>query len=289
MTKKLDVIFMHTVWTGAISFGLVHVPVKMFTATEDKDIHFRSLHSECGMPVSYAKTCRHCEKEMKTDEIVKGYEYEKDKFVVVRDEELENIKGETAKTIKILDFVDIHEIDPIYYQKAYYLSPDMAGAGAYNLLLEAIKQTGKIGIAKISIRSKSSLAAIRVVGNCICLETMYFPDEIRALSHVPNLPPVPNVNEKELNMAKALVEQLSEEFEAEKYTDDYRVALFELIENKIAGESIDIVSAPAADGRSNVIDLMAALQASLDLTKTTVTKTAPKRKRTTKNEKDIVS
>jgi hypothetical protein len=125
---------------------------------------------------------------------------------------LESIKGETAKTIKILDFVDLHEIDPIYYQKAYYLSPDMAGAGAYSLLLEAIKQTGKIGIAKISIRSKSSLAAIRVVGNCLCMETMNFPDEIRTLANVPNLPPVPVVNEKELNMAKTLVEQLSEKF-----------------------------------------------------------------------------
>ncbi|MGM0881133.1 MAG: Ku protein [Bacillota bacterium] len=277
---------MHTVWKGAISFGLVHVPVKMFTATEDKDITFRSLHKECGMPVSYAKTCRHCEKEIDSHEIAKGYEYEKDKFAVVNDEELESIKGETAKTIKILDFVDIHEIDPVYFQKAYYLSPDMAGAGAYNLLLEAIKQTGKIGIAKISIRSKSSLAAIRVVGNCLCMETMHYPDEIRSISHVPNLPDQVNVNEKELQMAKMLIEHLSETFEPEKYTDDYRVALLELIDNKIAGESVDIIAAPAVDGRKNVIDLMAALQASLEAAKTPPA--APKRK-TTKKEKHIVS
>jgi len=277
---------MHTVWKGAISFGLVHFPVKMYTAIEDKDIHFKSLHKECGMPVSYAKTCRRCDKEMDTNEIVKGFEYEKDKFAIINDEEVESIKIDTAKTIKILDFVDLQEIDPIYYQKAYYLSPDMTGTGAYSLLLEAIKQTRKIGIAKISIRSKSSLAAIRAVDNCLCLETMHFPDEIKNLSHIPNLSSAP-VNEKELKMAKLLIEQLSEKFEPEKYFDDYRVAMLDLIKNKIAGESIDIVQAPAADGRKNVIDLMTALQASLELTKT-ATSAVPKRKRTTKNEKHIV-
>ncbi|MCA0753980.1 Ku protein [Paenibacillus sp. N4] len=280
---------MHTVWKGAISFGLVHVPVKMYTATEDKDIHFRSLHKDCGMPINYAKTCRHCEKEVGPDDIVKGFEYEKGKFVIVKEEELEAIKPESAKTIQILDFVDLPDIDPIYFQKAYYLSPDMAGAGAYSLLLEAIKQSGKIGIAKISIRSKSSLAAIRFVDNCLCLETMFFPDEIRSISQVPNLPEQTVVNEKELAMAKTLVEQLSEKFDPSKYTDDYRIALTELIEQKIAGESIDIVTAPDTEGRSNVIDLMAALQASLDATKAPPAPAAPKRKRTTKKKQDHVS
>ncbi|WP_138753579.1 Ku protein [Paenibacillus sinopodophylli] len=281
---------MHTVWKGAISFGLVHVPVKMYTATEDKDIHFRSLHKDCGMPISYAKTCRHCDKEIELDEIVKGFEYEKDRFVIMKEEELEGIKDEAAKTIKILDFVDLHDIDPLYFQKTYYLSPDLAGAGAYSLLLEAIKQTGKIGIAKISIRSKSSLAAIRAVDNCICMETMFFPDEIRSLSQVPNLPTETVVNEKELGMAKALVEQLSEKFEPNKYTDEYRLALTALIEQKIAGESVDIMKTPAAAGRSNVVDLMAALQASLDATKPLPETSPPIRKRkSTSKKKDHVS
>ncbi|MBH5319492.1 Ku protein [Paenibacillus sp. GSMTC-2017] len=283
---------MHTVWKGAISFGLVHVPVKMFTAVEDKDISFRSLHKDCGMPINYAKTCRHCDKEISPDEIVKGFEYEKDKFVIVNNDELEEIKDESAKTIKILDFVDLQEIDPLYFQKAYYLSPDMAGAGAYSLLLEAIKQTGKIGIAKVSIRSKSSLAAIRVVENCICLETMHFPDEIRSLTQVPNLPSeTVLVNEKELLMAKALVEQLSEQFDPTKYTDDYRIALTQLIEQKIANESTDIVAAPASEGRSNVIDLMTALQASLDATKAPTVTDAPKKKKRkpTSKAKDTAS
>ncbi|MFC6334675.1 Ku protein [Paenibacillus septentrionalis] len=276
---------MHTVWKGAISFGLVHVPVKMHAATEDKDIHFRQLHKECKMPISYEKKCPHCDKEVKAEDIVKGFEYEKDKFVIVNQEELEAIKPESARTIKILDFVDLKEIDPIYFEKPYYLSPDMAGSDAYSLLMEAIKQTGKIGIAKINIRSKSSLAAIRVVDNCLCLETMHFPDEIRAINQVPNLPQQTSVSDKELEMAKMLVEQLSEEFDPTKYTDDYRIALYELIESKITGESVDIVSTPAA-AKTNVIDLMAALKASIEATKPEPP-AAPKRKRRTKKTEEV--
>lgn len=284
MEKKQGGDCMHTVWKGAISFGLVHVPVKMFTATEDKDIHFRQIHKVCGMPISYVKTCPHCDEAVKPEDIAKGFEYEKDKFVLFNEEELEALKPESARVIQILDFVDLTDIDPLYYQKAYYLSPDMSGAGAYTLLLEAIKQTGKIGIAKISIRSKSSLAAIRVVGNCLCMETMHYPDEIRPLAEVPNLPGLANVNEKELQMAKQLIEQLSEPFHPEKYTDDYRAAMLEAIQHKMAGESVDMVSAPAI-GRTNVIDLMAALQASLEAAKTPPA--APKkRKSTTRKTKD---
>jgi DNA end-binding protein Ku len=283
---------MHTVWKGAISFGLVHVPVKMFTATEDKDVHFRSIHKECGTPVTNVRTCAHCNKEVQLDEISKGFEYEKGKFVLFNEEELEAIKPEAAKTIQILDFVDLTDIDPLYFQKAYYLSPDQSGAGAYSLLLEAIKQTGKIGIAKISIRSKSSLAAIRVVENCLCMETMHYPDEIRSLTQVPNLPGQVAVNEKELQMAKMLIEQLSEKFEPEKYTDDYRIAMLNAIQNKVAGESVDIVTAPAA-GRTNVIDLMSALQASLEAAKTPAAATPStgrgKRKSPAKKAKETVS
>ncbi|BBI31817.1 non-homologous end joining protein Ku [Cohnella abietis] len=256
---------MHTVWKGAISFGLVHVPVKMFTATEDKDIHLRMIHKECGTPIANVRTCPHCEKELGWDDISKGYESEKDRFVLFESDELDAIKPENTRTIQILDFVDLTEIDPLYYQKAYYLSPDQAGSGAYNLLLEAMRQSGKIGIAKIAIRSKSSLAAIRAVDNCICMETMHYPDEIRPLQQVPNLPEQTSVNERELTMAKMLIDQLSTPFDPAKYTDDYRIALQEAIQRKIAGEGTDIITAPAAE-RTNVIDLMAALQASLEAT-----------------------
>ncbi|MDI4644182.1 Ku protein [Cohnella hashimotonis] len=258
---------MHTVWKGAISFGLVHVPVKMFTATEDKDVHLRQIHKACGTPISYAKSCPHCERAVEWEEITKGYEYEKGRFVLFDEDELEAIKPENTRTIQILDFVALEEIDPMFYQKTYYLSPDQAGAGAYGLLLEAMRQSGRIGIAKIAIRSKSSLAAIRCVDNCICMETMFYPDEIRAISGVPGLPQSQNVNDRELDMAKLLIEQLSAPFDAAKYTDDYRTAMLDAINRKVAGQGLDVVTAPAAE-RTNVIDLMSALQASLAAVKT---------------------
>ncbi|ALS29686.1 DNA repair protein [Paenibacillus sp. 32O-W] len=252
---------MHTVWKGAISFGLVHVPVKMFSATEDKDISLRMIHKVCGGPIAYVRHCPNCETEVAWDDIVKGYEYEKGHYVLFEKEELEQIAGERSKTIQILDFVDLDEIDPIYFQKTYYLSPDQAGGNAYNLLMRAMSETGRIGIAKVSIRSKSSMAAIRVIDNCLAMETIFYPDEIRPVSQVPGLPEEVKVNDKELTMAKLLIEQLSTPFEPEKYTDDYRERLFDLISRKIAGEEVRI--APQQEP-ANVIDLMAALQASLE-------------------------
>ncbi|WP_025697182.1 Ku protein, partial [Paenibacillus forsythiae] len=252
---------MHTVWKGAISFGLVHVPVKMFSATEDKDVSLRYIHKACGSPLSYVRKCPVCDKEVAWEEIGKGYEYEKGKFVIFDKEELDALTEESTKNITILDFVDLTEIDPIYFQKTYYLSPDQAGAGAYRLLMEAMRQTGKIGVAKISIRSKSSLAAIRVLENCLSIETMFYPDEIRPISQVPSLPEAGAVNDKELDMAKLLISQLSTPFEPQKYTDDYRQRMLDLISSKVAGEEIRI--APARQ-ETNVIDLMAALQASIE-------------------------
>ncbi|MFB9328818.1 Ku protein [Paenibacillus aurantiacus] len=253
---------MHTVWKGAISFGLVHVPVKMFSATEDKDISMRMIHRACGSPIAFVRKCDNCDVEVAFDEIVKGYEYEKGRFVLFEKEDLEAVSDERSKTITILDFVDLTEIDPIYFQKTYYLSPDQAGGNAYNLLLEAMRQSGKIGLAKVSIRSKSSLAAIRVIDNALAMETIFYPDEIRAIGQVPGLPDAINVNEKELTMARMLIEQLSTPFEPAKYTDDYRTRLMDLIQTKIAGEEIRV--APDQQQRTNVLDLMAALQASLE-------------------------
>ncbi|MCQ6562696.1 non-homologous end joining protein Ku [Paenibacillus mendelii] len=252
---------MHTVWKGAISFGLVHVPVKMFSATEDKDISMRLIHRECGSPVSYIRKCQTCETEVDWDAIIKGYEYEKGHFVLFEKDELEQLTDDATKTIRILDFVDLNEIDPIYFQKTYYLSPDQAGGNAYNLLLEAMRQSGRIGIAKISIRSKSSLAAIRVIDECLAMETIFYPDEIRSVEQVPGLPDTVTVNDKELTMARMLIEQLSTPFEPDKYTDDYRGRLLDLIQHKIAGEEVRV--APEQQ-RTNVLDLMAALQASLE-------------------------
>ncbi|MBY7736784.1 non-homologous end joining protein Ku [Paenibacillus polymyxa] len=267
---------MHTVWKGAISFGLVHVPVKMFSATEDKDISMRYIHKECGSPLSYVRKCPVCDKEVEWEEIGKGYEYEKGKFVMFDKEELEQVSGQADKNIVILDFVDLQEIDPIYFQKTYYLSPDQAGSNAYKLLMNAMKDTGKIGISQISIRSKSSLAAIRVLDECLAVETMFYPDEIRPIAQVPNLPGQEEVKEKELTMAKMLIEQLSTPFDAAKYTDQYRERLLDLIQHKVAGEEVRI--APTQP-QTNVVDLMAALQASIEAVKPVVTDPGPAAKK----------
>ncbi|WP_308636313.1 non-homologous end joining protein Ku [Paenibacillus silvisoli] len=255
---------MHTVWKGAISFGLVHVPVKMFSATEDKDISLKMIHRDCGSNISYIRKCPTCDIEVDWDAIVKGYEYEKGRYVLFEKDELEQLTGEATKTITILDFVALEEIDPIYFQKTYYLSPDQAGGNAYNLLMEAMRQSGRIGIAKVSIRSKSSLAAIRIIDDCLAMETIFYPDEIRSVDQVPGLPDSVNVNEKELMMARMLIEQLSTPFEPAKYTDDYRAKLMDLIQHKIAGEDVRV--APEQQ-KTNVLDLMAALQASLEAVK----------------------
>jgi DNA end-binding protein Ku len=257
---------MHTVWKGAISFGLVHVPVKMFSATEDKDISMRYIHKACITPLSYVRKCTTCDKEVEWEEISRGYEYEPGRFVLFEKDELEQINGEANKEIKILDFVQLTDIDPVYFQKTYYLGPGETGAGAYSLLMESMQQTGKIGIAKVSIRSKSSLAAIRVIDNCLAMETMFYPDEIRSITQVPNLPEKPVVQEKELQMAKMLIDQLSTSFDPEKYKDEYRGRLLEAIEHKVAGEEIQTAPEP---NKMSVIDLMSALQASLDATKKT--------------------
>ncbi|UQZ85220.1 putative DNA repair protein YkoV [Paenibacillus konkukensis] len=264
---------MHTVWKGAISFGLVHVPVKMFSATEDKDISMRYIHKECITPLNFVRKCLTCEREVEWGEIARGYEYEPGAFVLFEKEELEKLSGEVTKEIKILDFVQLTDIDPIYFQKTYYLAPNETGANAYSLLLEAMKQTGKIGIAKVSIRSKSSLAAVRVIDNCIAMETIFYPDEIRAVDQVPNLPEQSKVNDKELEMAKMLIEQLTTPFEPEKYKDDYREAVLHAIEQKVSGQQVSVAPEPH---KTNIIDLMSALQASLDSMKPVPETDAPK-------------
>jgi len=253
---------MHTIWKGAISFGLVNIPVKMYAATEDKDIPLRMLHSVCGGPIGYTKRCRICGTDVENDQIVKGYEYEKGRFVRFEPDELEAIADEASREIKIVDFVSLSEIDPIFFQKTYYLGPGDTGANAYALLAAALAETGKIGIAKTAIRGKSSLAAVRIVDGCIAMETIFYPDEVRPAANVPNLNLARGpVNGRELDMAKMLIEQLTVPFDPAKYKDDYRERVMDLIQAKIAGR--DIVEPAPEPQRANVIDLMAALQASL--------------------------
>ncbi|MEH7500435.1 Ku protein [Neobacillus drentensis] len=257
---------MHTMWKGSISFGLVNIPIKLHTATEDKDIKLRTLHNKCNAPIKYEKICSVCEEEVKPEDIVKAYEYTKGKFVVLDNEELEKLRKENEeKAVEIIDFVKMEQIDPIYYDRSYYMSPSEGGGKAYSLLRKALLESQKVGLAKIIIRSKEQLAVIRVYENVLVMETIHYPDEVRKAGDVPSVPSEDKVTKRELDTAILLIDQLTTEFEPEKYTDEYRTALLELIESKRSGQ--ETVSAATKEVASNVTDLMAALQASIDRTK----------------------
>lgn len=257
---------MHTMWKGSISFGLVNIPIKLHAATEDKDIKLRTLHKECHSPIKYEKVCSACDIEVKPEDIVKAYEYTKGKYVVLDEEELEKLRAENEeKAVEIIDFVNIVEIDPIYFHKSYYMSPSEGGGKAYSLLRKALQESQKVGLAKIIIRAKEQLAVIRVYENTLVMETIHYPDEVRKAGDVPNVPNEDKVTQKELDTAIMLIDQLTSEFEPNKYTDEYRNALLELIESKRTGQ--ETVTATEKAPASNVTDLMAALQASIDRTK----------------------
>lgn len=272
---------MHTVWKGSISFGLVNIPIKLHSATENKDIKLRQLHKECHTPISYQKVCEGCKKEVQNEDIVKAYEYSKNKFVILDDEELEKLRKENEdKAVEIIDFVKLEEIDPIYFERSYFMAPDSGGGKAYSLLRKALLDSGKIGVAKIIIRSKEQLAVVRVYKDTLVMETIHFPDEVRSSVDVPNIPSEQIVVQKELDTALLLVDQLTTTFDPEKYTDDYRTALMDLIEEKKAGNQIVTTTGEQQPTTpSNVTDLMSALQASLDKTKK---KKPATRKRTAK-------
>lgn len=258
---------MHTIWKGSISFGLVNIPVKLHAATEDKDVKLRTLHKKCHSPIKYEKICPVCEEKVEKEDIVRAYEYVKGKFVVLDDEVLEQLKKEhQEKAVEIINFVKMDEIDPIYFERSYYLSPDDGGVKAYSLLRKALQESGKAGLAKIVIRSKEQLAIVRVYENTLVLETIHYPDEVRNVRDVPNVPADEHISEKELETAVLLIEQLTTKFDPENYEDEYRNALLRVIEAKRA-ETIHGPNEEEKKPKMNVTDLMAALQASIDKTK----------------------
>ncbi|GAA5417234.1 non-homologous end joining protein Ku [Paraliobacillus ryukyuensis] len=273
---------MHTMWKGTISFGLVNIPVKLHAATENKDVKLRQLHKECQTPIKYEKICPVCNKEVKNEDIVKGYEYTTNKFVVLTDEELAEIQEANAdKSVQIVDFVQLEEIDPIYFEKSYYLSPNDGGGKAYTLLRQALADSNKIGVAKMMIRSKEQLAVIRVYENTLVVETIHYPDEVRNVADVPNIPEAIEIPKKELDTAKMLIDQLTVAFEPENYKDNYRTVLLDLIEEKKnQGEITSVQQQPSKQMPDNVTNLMDALEASLDRAKGT--KPKPKKRKTTK-------
>jgi DNA end-binding protein Ku len=255
---------MRAMWKGAISFGLVTIPIRMYVATDNNEFHFRQLHEECKTPIQYKKWCPHCDRQIEQREILRGFEYAPGSFVIITDEDLEKLPLPTARSVEIINFVEPNEIDPIYTLKSYYLGPDEIGMKPYKLLYETMKNTGKVGVGKVAFRTKEHLVALRTYQNCILMDTVHYPNEIRNAGEVPGTQ-LDNVKigEKELTMAEALVEQLTEEFQPTKYVNEYQEAIREVIEAKFQGEEVEVAEPKAA----NVIDLMEALQASLESTK----------------------
>lgn len=242
---------------GAISFGMVYIPVGLYTATQDNDIHFNQLCKEDGSRVKYKKVCANCGKEVTAEGIVKGFEYEPGKYVTMTDDDFEKAKTEKDKTIHILHFTDLHAIRPIYYEKTYHAIPEQGGDKAFELLRRAMKDEGKVAIAKTVLGTKEKLLALIPTDEGILVETLFFADEVKAapkeLAH-------PEVNEAELTMAKTLVGAMVQDFQPQAYKDEYQARLWEIINQKIQGQEITI---PKESGTATVIDIMEALKQSL--------------------------
>jgi len=247
------------IWSGAISFGMVNIPVKLMGATESKYICFHLLHSTCGTRLKQVRWCPTDEVEVPWNETVRGYEYAKGEYVTLTDEDFEKLPLPSRHTIDLSAFVSESEIDPVYYERSYYLEPDERGEKAYALLLKALQKKGLTALATITIRKKEQLCAIRPRDGVILLETLYYPDEIRQApaTEVDRV----RVNERELDMAFTLIELLRKPFDPEEYRDHYREALQQLIEAKLEGH--EVVTAPAARD-TKVIDLADALRRSVE-------------------------
>jgi DNA end-binding protein Ku len=252
-----------SIWSGAISFGLVNVPVKLYSAVSRKTVRFNQLNSETGNRIQQKRVDPETGDEVPYEQIVKGFELTKDRYVVITPDELDAIEPERTRTIQIEDFVDLPDIDPIYYDHPYYLVPDKGAAKAYGLLLNAMQASDKVAIARVVIRSKEALVAIRPAGELLMMETMIFHDEVVPHEEIEELPEAKElkVTDREVQMAQQLIDSLSGEFEPEKYRDEYRDKVLDLIERKASGEEIAVQ--PEAPAPAEVPDLMAALEASL--------------------------
>lgn len=261
---------------GAISFGLVHIPVALYTATQDNDIHFNQLCKEDMSRVRYKKTCASCGNEVKSDGIIKGFEYDKDKYVIISDDEFEKIKTEKDKTIQILHFADLNSIRPIYYDKTYHSVPETGGEKAFELLRSAMQQENKVAIAKTVMGNSETLLCIIPTENGILIEKIFYANEIK---EIPKSFTKPELNEAELTMAKTLISSMDKPFQPELYHDGYQERLKQLIQDKIQGKEI---FAAKNEDSGNVIDLMEALQKSIAQTK-------PEKPKKTTRKKKVIS
>jgi DNA end-binding protein Ku len=251
-----------SIWSGAISFGLVNVPVKLYSAVSRKTVRFHQLHEKDGSRIQQKRFCAQEDEEVPWEEIAKGYEIGPDRYVMITPEELEAVEPRKTRTIDIEDFVDLDEIDPIFYDHPYYLAPGTGAAKPYKLLLDAMRDANKVAIARVVIRSKEQLTAIRPVGNLLAMSTMLFADEVVPSDSIDEAETVEDsdTTKRELEMARQLIDSLSSDFDPSKYRDEYRERVLEMIEAKAEGE--EIVLQPAEEPEP-VPDLMAALEASV--------------------------
>ena len=277
---------MRAIWKGSISFGLVNIPIALYPATRREELKFRLLRKSDLSPVNYKRVAEKDGKEVPWDQIVKGYEYEKGKYVVLKDEDFERVDLEATQTVDIQDFVDVDEIDPMFFYKPYYLEPQKGGDKAYALLRDALKRSKKVGIAKVVIKTRQYLAGVKPEDGALVLELMHFADELADTGKL-HLPKKVEVGKRETNMAKSLIDSMSAKWNPEKYHDDYREALMEVIEEKVEAGGKDIEEKPKkAPKPTKVIDLVSVLQKSLEQTggakKKSTTKSRAKQKQPTK-------
>jgi len=251
------------IWSGSISFGLVTIPVRLFTAVREKRLHFRTLHDQDNVPLKQKMYCPADGKEVHPEHMVKGYEIEKDRFVIIDQEELEAAAPKRTKAIEIQDFVALDEIDPLFFDRPYYVAPKPEGAKPYKLLVEAMQKTKKVGIAKVVMWNKEYLAALRPLEGALVMETMHFNDEVVPSERVAGLEVKAKVDERELKMATQLIDSLTTDFKPEKYKDEFREQVMEIIERKAAGEEIATVPTTEKAGTGRTRNLMAALEESL--------------------------
>jgi len=270
--KDFGVIYMPVAHKTVISFGLVAIPVSMYTAVQDNDIHFNQLHKEDNQRIKYKKTCAHCGKEITTGDIIKGYEYDADHYIIVTDDDMDKIKTEKDKSIQILHFAQLNQISPVYYEKTYQAVPEAGGEKAFELLRAALMSEQKIAIGKTVIGTKEELLAIIPREDGMLISTMFYEDDIKELPKAYNKP---QLSEPELIMAKTLINSMDTPFTPSDYKDGYQLKLKELIENKIAGKDIAAVK---SEGPNNVINLMDALKASIEQNKKEPDKTKRTRK-----------
>lgn len=254
---------MRAIWKGSISFGLVNIPIALFPATRKEDLKFRMLRKKDLSPINYKRVAEKDGKEVPWDEIVKGYEYEKGKYVILKDEDFQRVDLEATQTVDIQDFVDVEEIDPMFFYKPYYLEPQKGGDKAYVLLRDALKENNKVGIAKVVIKTRQYLAGVKPEEDVLILELMHFAEELADPEKL-HVPKKLEAGKREMQMARALIDSMSAKWDPEKYHDDYREAVMKVIEEKVEHGGKDIEEKPKkAPKATKVIDLVSVLQQSL--------------------------